>query len=411
MNVVGIIRGSEIGDEVIYVTSHHDTWFVGAQDNNSTTAALLEVARWFHEHRPRRTVRFVVFGSEESGFPVGEQGMYYDRGSYCYTVQHEEEVAGTGPTRAHIILNGEFAAYVPHFIATVSPGLGPWAREIAGDLGPGIVVNEMVPRWTGSDHVPFHALGLPGVFILPPTDEEIAGKPAFWPLYHTPEDNLGTADSDALAAYAQLVLLMALRQDEADVPVSVPDLVAAAQRGTGGFTGADELTAALRAATERCENGSAVVRRHRAMDLARLCNRGLYAFAQEVFVHKFEFADTAIRGLRDAAEQVGGGADAETVRATLLRIPGVAAGCEYSHEIYERMAVMCAQSPIMSRLTLVYLDLHDVLDALGNTPVSAVTEALNAKAVQLQHQAQHWIQSLTAQLQDVVATWDLQASH
>ena len=88
-NVVGQLTGTEKPDECIVIGGHYDTWHVGpgAIDNASGVVAALEAARAlakFREHLPR-TVRFVLFGVEESGLV----------GSWAYTKEHEAELDDT----------------------------------------------------------------------------------------------------------------------------------------------------------------------------------------------------------------------------------------------------------------------------------------------------------------------------
>lgn len=77
-NVVGLIEGSDpkLKSETILLTAHYDhlgvrngAVYPGANDNASGTAGVMELARMFaaSETRPKRTVLFVVFGSEEEG--------------------------------------------------------------------------------------------------------------------------------------------------------------------------------------------------------------------------------------------------------------------------------------------------------------------------------------------------------
>jgi Zn-dependent M28 family amino/carboxypeptidase len=80
-NVVGILRGSDPAatNEAILLTAHLDHLGVGtgpgsdhiyngADDDASGTTAVLELARAFSRSvRPRRTILFVLFGSEEIG--------------------------------------------------------------------------------------------------------------------------------------------------------------------------------------------------------------------------------------------------------------------------------------------------------------------------------------------------------
>ena len=88
-NVVGQLTGTEKPDEFIVIGGHYDSWHVGpgAIDNASGVVAALEAARAltkFREHLPR-TVRFVLFGVEESGLV----------GSWAYTKEHEAELDDT----------------------------------------------------------------------------------------------------------------------------------------------------------------------------------------------------------------------------------------------------------------------------------------------------------------------------
>jgi hypothetical protein len=78
-NVVGILRGWDAGKEAILLTAHldhlgigpakdGDTIYNGADDDASGTTAVIELARAFARGpRPRRTIIFALFGSEELG--------------------------------------------------------------------------------------------------------------------------------------------------------------------------------------------------------------------------------------------------------------------------------------------------------------------------------------------------------
>jgi Zn-dependent M28 family amino/carboxypeptidase len=86
-NVVGLLEGSDpkLKDEYVIVSAHYDhlgivagrTQF-GADDNASGVAALLEIARAFAQNpvKPRRSVLFISFDSEEAGL-LGS--FYYAR--------------------------------------------------------------------------------------------------------------------------------------------------------------------------------------------------------------------------------------------------------------------------------------------------------------------------------------------
>ncbi|HEY3836849.1 MAG TPA: M28 family peptidase, partial [Bryobacteraceae bacterium] len=83
-NVVGYLQGAdkELRSETIMITAHYDHLGVqnghlypGANDNASGSVAVMELARLFARGRmhPRRSLLFIVFGSEEEGL----LGSYY----------------------------------------------------------------------------------------------------------------------------------------------------------------------------------------------------------------------------------------------------------------------------------------------------------------------------------------------
>jgi Zn-dependent M28 family amino/carboxypeptidase len=69
--------GSIWPDQVLLIGAHYDTvrGSPGANDNGSGIAALIEMARWFADLHPGRTVRFLAFTNEELPFfATAEQG-------------------------------------------------------------------------------------------------------------------------------------------------------------------------------------------------------------------------------------------------------------------------------------------------------------------------------------------------
>jgi len=70
-NIIGEITGSVRPDEKIIVTAHYDSWdnTVGAGDDASGTAAVMELARIFSKHKGgfKRSLQFICFSGEEIG--------------------------------------------------------------------------------------------------------------------------------------------------------------------------------------------------------------------------------------------------------------------------------------------------------------------------------------------------------
>jgi aminopeptidase YwaD len=67
-NVIAEIKGSRLPDEEFIICGHYDsTLNHGIYDNAAGTATVLELARYFKQNPPLRTVRFILFSGEELG--------------------------------------------------------------------------------------------------------------------------------------------------------------------------------------------------------------------------------------------------------------------------------------------------------------------------------------------------------
>jgi hypothetical protein len=64
------VSGTDGGGDTVVVGAHYDTidGTVGADDNATGVAAVLELARKFHGSKPRKNIRFVIFVNEEPPF-------------------------------------------------------------------------------------------------------------------------------------------------------------------------------------------------------------------------------------------------------------------------------------------------------------------------------------------------------
>lgn len=94
-NVIADIPGTEFPNEYVIVGGHLDSWgaAVGAQDNGTGCATTFEAARLLAKSglKPRRTIRFMLWGGEEQGL----------LGSRAYAVAHPEVCAGTSAVLVH----------------------------------------------------------------------------------------------------------------------------------------------------------------------------------------------------------------------------------------------------------------------------------------------------------------------
>jgi hypothetical protein len=78
-NVLGVLEGSDLKDEYVFITAHYDhegmidtTIFYGADDDGSGTVSVLELAQAFTKAKaegkgPRRTIVFMTVSGEEKG--------------------------------------------------------------------------------------------------------------------------------------------------------------------------------------------------------------------------------------------------------------------------------------------------------------------------------------------------------
>lgn len=74
-NVCGLIKGSKYPDRYLVISAHYDhlgqmgkeAYIPGANDDASGIAMLLDLARYFKDHRPEFSVAFLAFGAEELG--------------------------------------------------------------------------------------------------------------------------------------------------------------------------------------------------------------------------------------------------------------------------------------------------------------------------------------------------------
>jgi hypothetical protein len=75
-NVLADLPGTTRKDEIVLVGAHFDAFYMGADDNSTGVAGVLELARILSQYQFERTIRFVGFDLEEPG-DIGS-GHYVD---------------------------------------------------------------------------------------------------------------------------------------------------------------------------------------------------------------------------------------------------------------------------------------------------------------------------------------------
>ena len=201
-NVIGDIPGRSRPEEIIVLGSHMDSWDLGtgAIDDGAGGAITLAAARAIADsgRRPARTIRVVLYGSEEVAQPTdtGNGGGAYLRGIGAAVEQHI--IAGESDFGADRV----YALGLP-------PGAQgtDFARAAARVLYPiGVLPSPQPELHGGADIGPLAGAGVP-VFGLNQDGTR------YFDLHHTADDTLDKVDpaqmSQNVAAWAALVWLIA----------------------------------------------------------------------------------------------------------------------------------------------------------------------------------------------------------
>ncbi len=111
-NVIGYIKGSKHPDSLLVFTAHYDhlgkmgakTYFLGANDNASGVAMLLQLAKKYTNQKPTYSMFFIVFGGEE----IGLLGSKYYTENPIFPLQNIKflinfDLAGTGSEGIQVV--------------------------------------------------------------------------------------------------------------------------------------------------------------------------------------------------------------------------------------------------------------------------------------------------------------------
>jgi Zn-dependent M28 family amino/carboxypeptidase len=211
-NIEVEVRGDTRGAEIVVVGAHYDSvaGSVGANDNGSGVAALLELARLLRDAQPQRTLRFVAFANEEPPFFKSEA-----MGSWVYarrarergenivamfsleTIGYYSDRAGSQrypfPLGLFYPSKGDFLAFVSDLSSRplLHEALAAFRRH-ARFPSEGVAAPAIVPGVDWSDHWSFGEQGYSAVMI---TDT----APYRYPYYHTMLDTPDKVDYERLA--------------------------------------------------------------------------------------------------------------------------------------------------------------------------------------------------------------------
>jgi hypothetical protein len=194
-NVVGELRGRDLPDEIVDVGGHLDSWDlgVGAHDDGTGVVQSIEVLRSLvaSGHRPRRTVRVVLFMCEEFG------GIGAASYANAASAAHEKHIAALESDRGGFAPRGFSAAPGSRGLAL----LAAWQRYLAP-----LHADAILHDGAGTDVEPLERLGAVTFDYVPAWEH-------YFDYHHSALDQLAVVDPDEVrdgaAAMGALVYLLA----------------------------------------------------------------------------------------------------------------------------------------------------------------------------------------------------------
>jgi hypothetical protein len=162
-NVIGELPGSDkiLKNEVVMVGAHIDSWHggTGAADNASGCIVMMEALRILKnlDVVPRRTIRIALWGGEEQGLN-GSRG-YVEK--YLVDPKTKEHKPDFDKFAGYFNMDngsGKYRGIYMQENELVRPVFEEWLKPFA-DMGASTVT---IRNTTGTDHLSFDAVGLPG---------------------------------------------------------------------------------------------------------------------------------------------------------------------------------------------------------------------------------------------------------
>ncbi len=197
VNIVGRIRGTDaaLRDEHVLFSSHQDhdgvrydvagdSIWNGADDNGTTSVALLAIARAFKQQPGNRSALFVYHGAEERGL-LGYN--YHVQNPVVPLAQIVAVLNGDMLGRNHPDSAALLGSQPPHRNSTALVAMAHEANQLTAKLA----IDSLWDRPTHpegwyfrSDHLPYARANVPALFF----------SSNLHPQYHTPRDEPSTID-------------------------------------------------------------------------------------------------------------------------------------------------------------------------------------------------------------------------
>lgn len=211
-NIEVELPGGARAEEIVIVGAHYDSVIgaVGANDNGSGVAAVIELARLLRESKPARTVRFVAFVDEEPPFYYGDEmgSRHYARRSKSrgenivamFSLETIGYYSDAPDSQRYPFPLSFFYPDTGNFIAFVANlSSRPLLHDVIASFrrharfpSQGLAAPSLLPGVAWSDHWSFWKEGYPALMV---TDT----APYRYPYYHTVQDTPDKVDYGRLA--------------------------------------------------------------------------------------------------------------------------------------------------------------------------------------------------------------------
>lgn len=149
-NVIATVLGTEKPEEIISFGAHYDSvpFSTGVYDNGAGSVINMEILRYFKGNPPKRTIKFMWYGSEEIGL----------EGSWAYVKGHKDEL------KDHLLMiNVDVGGPILGFdemSVTADEKLVSFSDYMMKIAGHSVEVRQGI---YSSDSIPFADSGVPGV--------------------------------------------------------------------------------------------------------------------------------------------------------------------------------------------------------------------------------------------------------
>jgi Zn-dependent M28 family amino/carboxypeptidase len=210
VNIIGVVRGTDpkLRDEYVVFSSHQDhdgvrfnvagdSIWNGADDNGSTSVALLAIARAWVKQPAKRSALFIYHGAEERGL-LGS--LWHAAHPVVPLAQMAAVLNGDMIGRNHPDTASILGVQPPHRNSSDLVQMALDANSRTGKF----VLDSIWDRPTHpegwyfrSDHVPYARLGVPALFYSTNLHDD----------YHTPRDNPDRIDYPKLTRMTQWMYL------------------------------------------------------------------------------------------------------------------------------------------------------------------------------------------------------------